>query len=130
MKAYSEAWRRYADFSGKTSRRDFWMALFAHFWFGFLYCFCLAVLTIVIAANQIIQMELWETILRFLVTVRDLAFTLPCIAMAVRRLRDAGYSAKSFFWLLIPVLGMVAFIARLCEKSYTTEESDNMADVV
>lgn len=35
----------------------------------------------------------------------------------VRRLNDAGYSWRSFGWLLIPVVGFLAFTARIWSKS-------------
>ena len=130
MKAYFEAWRRYADFSGITSRRDFWMALFSHFCFGILYCFCLILLSVLMIANSDIETETLILILRILMSFRDLAFTVPCIAMTVRRLRDAGFSAGSFLWLLVPVLGMIAFFARLCEPSKIPEPEDSGVDAI
>lgn len=33
------------------------------------------------------------------------------------RLRDAGYTAKAYLWLLLPVIGWVIFLALLCKKS-------------
>ena len=35
----------------------------------------------------------------------------------VRRLNDAGYSWRSFAWLLIPLVGYLAFAARIWSKS-------------
>ena len=32
------------------------------------------------------------------------------------RLRDAGYSAKAYLWLLLPVIGWIVFIVLLCKK--------------
>ena len=39
------------------------------------------------------------------------------VALSRRRLRDAGYSAKSYLWLLLPVIGWIIFIVCLCKKS-------------
>lgn len=32
------------------------------------------------------------------------------------RLRDAGYTAKAYFWLLLPVVGWLVFIVLMCIK--------------
>jgi uncharacterized membrane protein YhaH (DUF805 family) len=42
---------------------------------------------------------------------------LPSLAITVRRLHDAGYNAKTFWWLIVPVFGLIAFLARLFAKS-------------
>lgn len=33
------------------------------------------------------------------------------------RLRDAGYTAKAYLWLLLPVVGWAVFIVLMCAKS-------------
>ncbi|MBE6974718.1 MAG: DUF805 domain-containing protein [Ruminococcaceae bacterium] len=42
---------------------------------------------------------------------------LRIVALSRRRLRDAEYTAKSYLWLLLPVVGWIIFLARLCKKS-------------
>ena len=49
--------------------------------------------------------------------VLTLLWTVSLLAMTRRRLRDAGYGAKSYLWLLLPVIGWIVFICRLCAKS-------------
>ena len=49
--------------------------------------------------------------------VLTLLWTVSLLAMTRRRLRDAGYGAKSYLWLLLPVIGWIVFICRLCPKS-------------
>lgn len=51
------------------------------------------------------------------VPILGLLWLIPCIALSRRRLRDAGYSAKSYLWLLVPGVGLIALLARLCAKS-------------
>ncbi len=43
------------------------------------------------------------------------------------RLRDAGYTAKAYLWLLLPIVGWLIFIVLLLAKSTqpTTDQSDN-----
>ena len=42
---------------------------------------------------------------------------IPIARNTRRRLRDAGYSAKAYLWLLLPVVGWVIFIALMFAKS-------------
>ena len=49
--------------------------------------------------------------------VLALAWAVSVAAMTRRRLRDAGFGAKSYLWLLLPVAGLIVFLYRLCAKS-------------
>lgn len=49
--------------------------------------------------------------------VLTLLWAVSLLAMTRRRLRDAGYGPKSYLWLLLPVIGWIVFICRLCAKS-------------
>ena len=44
------------------------------------------------------------------------------VAMSRRRLRDAGLGAKSYLWLLLPVIGWIVFIGMLCRKTAISEK--------
>lgn len=118
MNAYMEFWRRYSDFAGKTSRRDFWMAYLWHI----IVCTLASFLIMIVSAILLVGVcgvgaDTAAQITRVLVSAYGLISLVPFLAMVTRRLRDAGYSMKTYLWLLIPGFGMVAIIARLCEKS-------------
>ena len=51
-----------------------------------------------------------------------LVWFIPMICMTRRRLRDAGHSAKSYLWLLLPVIGWLIFLGQLCGKSIPREQ--------
>ena len=83
--AYQEFWLKATDFSGKTTRSDWWWGQLA---------------------NIII------TILTIPITIRAFGFNLygiiciiPQVAIDIRRLRDFGKSWKWIFINLIPILG-------------------------
>ena len=42
---------------------------------------------------------------------------IPIARNTRRRLRDAGYTAKAYLWLLLPVIGWIVFIGLMCAKS-------------
>ena len=114
MGSYIDAWKRYRDFSGKSSRYQFWMAEFVHTLMQFVLVICLA---FGIAIWSDLTPDGSYTAFQIIFSLYRLLFLVPGLALTVRRLRDAGYTAKSFFWLFIPVIGGIAFFARLCTKS-------------
>ena len=119
--SYYEAWKRYRDFAGRTSRSAFWLAWITHKFLSIVLMFILAFgLTV---ASDLTAEEV-NAVIRLTLSLFQLAFLVPCIAMTVRRLRDAGYSAKSFYWLLVPLIGGIAFFARLCTKSMDERKSE------
>ena len=111
---YLDFWRRYTDFKGKTTRRGFWAAIVTWAVTDFV-----LLMTLSIVAMFALKLTSEEAV-RFGRTasfVYGAASILPLLAITVRRLRDAGYGPKSFLWLLLPVIGQIAFFARLCTNS-------------
>lgn len=100
MKEYIEMWKHYADFSGRTTVRGYWMA----YLFNFL-------------AGLIISVLVGVTGLAILSTVYTLAALIPGLAITVRRLRDAGCHWANIFWSFLPLVGMIILIIKLCKKS-------------
>lgn len=101
MQEYIAMWKNYANFSGCTSVRGYWMAYLMNMIAGFV----LSAIAGVIPALTVLG------------SLYSLAALIPGLAITVRRLRDAGYSWLSYFWLLLPIVGWIIFIVRLCKKS-------------
>lgn len=83
-----------------ASVRDYWMAWLINFIIGVV----LGAITTAIPA------------LAFISSLYALAVLVPGLAIAVRRLNDAGYSWKSLLWYLLPVVGWIIVLFRLCKK--------------
>jgi uncharacterized membrane protein YhaH (DUF805 family) len=97
--------RKYADFTGRASRPEFW-------WF-------ILFSTIVSAAlNSMNVFTPWGTIQlgASLAGVWALGALVPTLAVAVRRLRDAGRSWAELFWLLLPIAGLIVLIVHLTDR--------------
>jgi uncharacterized membrane protein YhaH (DUF805 family) len=101
-------------FSGYIGMGEFWSELGVRL----IYLVCAAII-LCIAIVVLIPGTTQELIAITDVAVPVLAviWAIPIIAMTRRRLRDAGYSAKSYLWLLLPVIGWLIFVLRLCGKS-------------
>jgi uncharacterized membrane protein YhaH (DUF805 family) len=51
--------------------------------------------------------------------VWTVAVLLPNLAVAVRRLRDAGYGWGHLFWILVPIGGLVVLVVFLAQPTKT-----------
>ena len=133
--AYKKFWTRYADFSGRSSRSDFWWVVLCNFlitlpfsliaFFGFL----------IPLFSEIYYAGLYDyepdlsgamagaglaVFIMFLLTIYWLATIVPHLAITVRRLRDAGFH-WSFIFLgvgptiasFIPILNILAALVSL-----------------
>ena len=96
MKEYLDMWKNYANFSGRTSVRGYWMAILFNF----------------IAATIIGFIPI-----RILASLYALAVLIPGLALVVRRLRDAGKPWTCIFLSLIPLAGGIILIVLLCKPS-------------
>lgn len=101
MNEYLDMWRHYADFSGRTNVRGYWMA----FLFNFLAGLVLSIVTGILP------------VLGFLSTLYSLAATVPGLALTVRRLRDGGNSWGWIFISLVPLVGWIILVVKLCKAS-------------
>lgn len=106
-------WRLFT-FSGYISPGQFWSEIVIRI-VGF---FCaVIILCIVLTVSMAADTEEIISLVNLLLPVLGVLWLIPIIALTRRRLRDAGYSAKSYLWLLVPVVGLIVFIVRLCSKT-------------
>lgn len=99
---YVDMWKNYVNFTGKTSRRGFWMAILVDFLIGIIFGVISAILPIVGG---------------ILSTIYALAIIIPSIALWVRRLHDTGRSGWWFLLCLIPLVGLIILIVWACQPS-------------
>lgn len=67
-----------------------------------------------------------EVIFLLIFFAYGVAAVLPCIAVAVRRLRDAGYHWAYIFIPLIPFVGIFILIFLLCQPTEVEVPSNNV----
>lgn len=109
MNEYIQMFKRYFDFGGISTRREFWMAWLVNF-------IVTAILSAITAAVPA---------LGFLTGVYSLVTLIPILAIEIRRLRDAGYGWGWIFINLIPLVGQIIYIVLLCKKSVATANNNN-----
>jgi uncharacterized membrane protein YhaH (DUF805 family) len=100
MNWYTAVLKKYATFSGRARRKEYWMFTLINM--------------IIITVLQIIDFTIGTM---FISGIYSLIVFLPSLAVAVRRLHDIG---KSGWWLLIniiPVIGFIVMIVFLVKDS-------------
>ena len=114
MRDYLKFWRHYLDFKGHSSVSEFCNAFLWYIITGFVIVILSGI--VLIGCFSMSAERASDLSLTFISIFGRIAL-LPCIAITVRRLRDAGYSPRTFLWLLVPGIGMIAFLVRLFSKS-------------
>jgi uncharacterized membrane protein YhaH (DUF805 family) len=107
LKWYLAALKKYADFSGRAQRAEYWYFVL----FYFIFFILLAII------DQAVGLFNYEITMGLLSGLFGLAMFLPSIAVAVRRLHDTG---RSGWWLLIsliPLVGGIVLIVFCCLDS-------------
>jgi uncharacterized membrane protein YhaH (DUF805 family) len=98
MKWYLQVLKKYADFSGRARRKEYWM----FFLFNIIICIVLGII------DGVAGMNLGG--MGLLGLVYSLAILVPSIAVGIRRLHDID---KSGWWVLIifvPLIGAIVLL--------------------
>lgn len=106
--AFSSCMKRYAQFSGRASRSEYWFFLLA-------YLILFVLITLVANALTIAtEIELLGTIILLIFILGSI---IPSLAVQVRRLHDRDLSAWSLLLLLLPCFGLIVLLIMSCLPS-------------
>lgn len=95
--------RRYAEFSGRSQRKEYWMFVLLNVILGAVVLGALAVTYYTRMSET--AMTALLTPLFFLHGLASLVFIIPGLAVTVRRLHDTGRSGWNILLGLIPIIG-------------------------
>ena len=126
IEAYKKFWKGYVDFKGRSTPSDYWFAYSAHVLIFFASYLLLAVFERMDSETGSSDLFTISVILFLIIIVFCIAAVLPCIAIAVRRLRDAGYHWAYIFIPLIPFVGIFILIFLLCQPTEVEVPSNNV----
>ncbi|RBP78226.1 DUF805 domain-containing protein [Marinomonas rhizomae] len=101
MNWYFDAWKRYAQFSGRASLEAFWMFFLVN---------CL--ISLVFVLLEIFFQATWK-----IEALYSLLAFLPMLSLTVRRLHDTNRSAWWLLVLLVPAIGMLVLLVLLALPS-------------
>ncbi|MDF6044139.1 DUF805 domain-containing protein [Streptomyces sp. JH14] len=105
MHWYLDVLKKYAVFSGRARRQEFWMFILFHF----IAAIIVVVLDVVLGTS-------------FLIAIYSLAVLLPILGVFVRRLHDTGRSGWWLLFWLVPLAGPITVIVFTCLEG---DRSDN-----
>ena len=105
MEWYISVLKKYSDFSGRASRREYWM-------------FFLINLLVSVGVSIVGNMMRMSS----LSSLYSLAVLLPSLAVGVRRLHDIGKSGWMMLVSLIPLIGIIRLIILLATSG---DEGEN-----
>ena len=114
MKWYFQVLKKYATFTGRARRTEFWMYL--------LWSNLFAVL-IFLLPHRFFMSETAFHVGWIVVVINLIAEIVPLFAVMVRRMQDAGLSGRLVYLNFIPILGPIAFLVLACLPG--TEGSNN-----
>ena len=102
MNFYLDVWKKFADFGGRSRRKEFWLFWLINMAINFVLSFLTAKLGVV------------GTIIT---GIFGLAILVPSLAVAIRRMHDIG---KSGWWICInfvPLIGTIWYIVLAAKDS-------------
>ncbi len=109
MEYFMKAMQEYATFTGRATRREYWMFVL----FQIIFSLMLYALTIVGAVSESQTLMIIGSVL---LGIYILATFIPSLAAAVRRLHDTGRSGWFYFIAFVPVVGGIILIVFLASE--------------
>lgn len=106
--------RRYADFSGRSRRREYWSFVLFNLLIG-LAVWALLAATYVAGMSEA-QMTMIMGPVFMLYGLVALAFIIPGIAVTIRRLHDTDRSGWFVLFAVIPLVGAIVLLVFYCEE--------------
>lgn len=105
MEYFLGAYKKYADFTGRARRKEFWMFVLFYF-----------IVSIVLGiVDSIIGFQLLGLLF-------SLGSLIPSLAIGARRLHDTGRSGWWQLLYLIPLIGLIIMIVFLVQDSHPDNE--------
>ncbi|MCL1036766.1 DUF805 domain-containing protein [Shewanella submarina] len=105
MEYYIGAWKKFAEFSGRARRKEYWMFVLINVIVSAVLGFVDGLLGMMLLAN-----------------LYSLAVLIPSLAIGARRLHDTGRSGWWQLLWLVPVVGWIVIIVFLVQDSH--DEND------
>jgi uncharacterized membrane protein YhaH (DUF805 family)/regulator of sirC expression with transglutaminase-like and TPR domain len=128
MDWYIKVLKKYAVFSGRARRKEYWMFVL----FNFIFSLVAFILDLVIFGIGLVGFSPLNI-------MYGLAVFVPTLAVSIRRLHDVGKSGWYYLIILIPIAGPIWFLVLTCTDSqlgdnkygpYPKEEEDSGNSIV
>jgi uncharacterized membrane protein YhaH (DUF805 family) len=104
--------RRYAEFSGRSRRKEFWMFVLFNYAVGLVYGALVGILMLMFYFTDMSEDMMMLIFVISLVPwmLYSLWVVVPGLAVTIRRLHDLDKSGWNLLWALIPLVGPIMLI--------------------
>ena len=107
MNWYLQALKKYADFSGRARRKEYW----------FFILFYLIILIVLMIIDGLVGTQMGGAGVGILTCIYALGMLIPALAVTVRRLHDTGRSGWWILIQLVPIVGVFILLYFLVSDS-------------
>lgn len=115
FKAYKKYWMGYFDFTGRSSRSDYWLAVLANTIVSII--LFTVIIVVIVFDSPGSDYHVILNLLYGLAMVYFFATYIPSIALQVRRLRDAGFHWALIFLRFASVIGDIVLLVLSCQPT-------------
>ena len=115
FRAYKKYWMGYVDFTGRSSRSDYWFAVLANTIVSII--LFTVIIVVIVFDSPGSDYHVILNLLYGLAMVYFFATYIPSIALQVRRLRDAGFHWALIFLRYAPVIGDIVLLVLFCQPT-------------
>jgi uncharacterized membrane protein YhaH (DUF805 family) len=107
MNYFTEGFKKYATFSGRATRSEYWYFTLITVIIGIL----LSGIDVILGTYN------WDVEIGLLGGIFSLVIFIPSLALFVRRLHDTNRTGWWFFLIIIPIIGAIVLLIFLCIDS-------------
>ncbi len=115
LKAYKKYWMGYVDFTGRSTRSDYWLAVLANTIVSII--LFTVIIVVIVFDSPGSDYHVILNLLYGLAMVYFFATYIPSIALQVRRLRDAGFHWALIFLRFASVIGDIVLLVLSCQPT-------------
>ncbi len=107
MKYYILAFKKYAQFQGRSRRSEYWYFILFNIIFAF----------VATGLDRSLNLTMSNAVYGPVYGIYSLIVFIPGLALTIRRLHDVGKSGWYFLIILIPLVGAIWFIVLMATDS-------------
>ena len=127
INAYKNFFKNYAEFTGRSTRPDYWWVWLGNFilsipfWIIYFYTVFLSAVMDSVSDSASEAAFMIFGLVAIIYVVFYLSILVPTIALTIRRLRDAGFHWAFIFLRFAPMVGGIALLILLAMPTKETE---------
>ncbi len=111
IRHYLEAWQRYFEWSGRTSRKAYWQFMLVHIFISW----WLLIVDLSHTSNSVLTLDLFYGVMSFV----------PAVTASIRRMNDTDRSAGWLCLYLLPIVGWVVVFYFLLQPGQRPKSNCN-----